>query len=309
MNSSNNFNNNFNQGINNFNNENNYIISPQNILSYKKSWSQELNLYNQLMSQGYSDYSKNKLKGGIKGILIELDKIESMLSNYKGPQEHQILLKLKSDMIQTCSRYEKYINQESYEHFYSAFEGNNRIYSFNKEKLFPDENKSEEKKEDKENRYFKNIKKFTGFVKKSITTVGKKVKDGTYKGYNFVKDKVSKNEDKSKEKKSNDKEDNEAAINFMNNVDEITAKTNFQNNQNNFNSNNQINQNYITQNNNNNCNQNNNYCNQNNYNNNQNNNNYNNQNNYNNNQNNNYNNQNNYNNNQNNYNNNQNYNN
>ena len=285
----NNFNNN-NFSNNSFNNKNYQNNNPsQDIMQYKQNWLDKINLYNQLMNQGYSDYNKENLRNGIQIILIELDNIPNIMFNNNRVEDQEIILKIKSDMLQTCSRYEKFINNESYEGFFSAFDGNRCIYTFNKENLLLDKNSNQNYKEIQNNinqeeknrhKYVKELKKFGGFMKKHIFSAGKMVKNSTIKGYNYVKDKVN-NEEKTK-----DKVHDEVFKNYMDNIDSNNMKYNYQNNQNNNNFNNKNYNNSFNdqnnkfnnnnQNNNNINNQNNNYNNQNNNfnNNNQNNNNY-----------------------------------
>ena len=172
--------------------------------------------------------NKDKLKEGIKNILDEYDKIESMVNNYNriGDSESaNIIYHLKSDMDQTCARYERYINKESYERFYSAFDGNNNSYSFNRNRLFPIENTNNNNNNDnnnnkEKNKYLQELKKFGGFMKKGIYSAGRAVKSGTIKGYNYVKEKVS------DENKARD----EAWENYMDNIDS-KSRNNYQNNQ------------------------------------------------------------------------------
>ena len=42
-------------------------------------------------------------------------------------------------MDQTCSRYECFVNNKNTGYFYSAFYGNNKKYSFRKDKLYLDD--------------------------------------------------------------------------------------------------------------------------------------------------------------------------
>ena len=89
-----------------------------------------------------------------------------MLYNNNRREDQDIILKIKSDMMQTCSRYEKYINNESYEGFFSALDGNKCIYTFNKDNLLlyrnPNQNYNEiqnnEENNDR-NKYVNELKK------------------------------------------------------------------------------------------------------------------------------------------------------
>ena len=261
----NNINNNFNNGVNNnhynnnFNNvendnkfnkpKNNYNIQNyQNQINenknnikdmnnpaflYKHSWSLKIAMYNDWIDKGSNDKNEEQLKIGIRNILFEFNKVESLLQKYNKEGDFEsvcIILKLKSDMIQTCYRYERFINNQSYEKFYSAFEGNINSYNFNKEYLLS----YIESKDNNNNKYIEGLKKFGGAMKKGIVTAGKVVKENTVKGINFVKEKVHR--DKNNEINLN-KQNNNA------NINDYSKSSDFNYNNNNFNNNlnNQIN--------------------------------------------------------------------
>ena len=260
----NNINNNFNNGVNNnyfnnnFNNvendnkfnkpKNNYNIQnyqnqinenknnikdPNNPASlYKHSWSLKIAMYNDWIDKGSNDKNEEQLKIGIRNILFEFNKVESLLQKYNKEGDFEsvcIILKLKSDMIQTCYRYERFINNQSYEKFYSAFEGNINSYNFNKEYLLS----YIESKDNNNNKYVEGLKKFGGAMKKGIVTAGKVVKENTVKGINFVKEKVHR--DKNNEINLN-KQNNNANINdYSKSSDFNYYNNNFNNNFNNQN--------------------------------------------------------------------------
>ena len=258
----NNINNNFNNGVNNnhfnnnFNNvendnkfnkpKNNYNIQNyQNQINenknnikdmnnpaflYKHSWSLKIAMYNDWIDKGSNDKNEEQLKIGIRNILFEFNKVESLLQKYNKEGDFEsvcIILKLKSDMIQTCYRYERFINNQSYEKFYSAFEGNINSYNFNKEYLLS----YIESKDNNNNKYVEGLKKFGGAMKKGIVTAGKVVKENTVKGINFVKEKVHR--DKNNEINLN-KQNNNANINdYSKSSDFNYYNNNFNNNFNN----------------------------------------------------------------------------
>ena len=118
-------------------------------------------------------------------------------------------------------------------------------------------NNNEEKKD--ENKYVNQLKKFGGFMKKSIFTAGKVVKETSVKGYNYVKEKTL-------DKKKEDDIRDDVWLNYMDNIDSNRNMNNNNNgnnnNFNNYNQNNNNNFNNYNQNNNNNYNQNNNFNNQ-----------------------------------------------
>ena len=274
-------NNNFNNNIKNNNNiyqSNPNINISQNIISYKMNWMDKINLCNQLMNQGYSDNNKERIQVIIREILFELEKnIQTMLYNNNRRADQEVILKIKSDMNQTCHRYEKFIHNESYEGFLSAFDGNECIYMFNKDNLLLSQNQSQNniniynndynQQNKDENKYVKELKKIGGFMKKGIFNAGKAVKNSTVKGYNYMKDKVNNNDNKNKVNKANNEEEIHDEV-FKNYMDNIDNRNNYQNSNNNSRNNNFSNQSNINFNNQNNSynynNQNNNFNNQNN---------------------------------------------
>ena len=272
----NNYNNNNNNNFNNNSNINNNYYESDDPYLYKKTWMVRLELYNKWISDGELCYERKKLKDGIKSILDESKKIEYLLEKYSknGDKEAiDIIHNINSDMFQTCSRYEKFINNKATEKFVSSFDGNKKKYSFKREKLYLDNNinvnnanknnnqakNTNENHHKGENKYIHGIKKFGGIMKSGIFTAGKAIKKNSLKGYNYVKEKINKDEDKM----NNNSE--EIWSNYMKNL-EHNNESNFQNNQDNNNNNNNNNyNNYKSMINNNNYNNqnNNNYMNQN----------------------------------------------
>ena len=250
-------NNNFNNNQNNI--QNNIYFNSNDPMLYKNTWTTRLNIYNKWIDEGKSGYNYNKLKEGIENILNEFDKIENMIRENNNNTK-DILMEIKSDMDQTCLRYENLIKDKKIEGYKSAFDGNTKKYNFIKENLFNNNDNKEE------NKYLKRIKTFGDTMKKgfysvenSVVNAGKTIKESTIKGYNYVKEKINKNEDKEKENKDNKdnmnknlNEQNNQSGNIYNN--NINNNRNIQNYNNNFN-----NQNYENNNNNNNQNCNNNY--------------------------------------------------
>ena len=253
FNNYNNFNNNMqnNNSIYQYNGNNNI---SQNIILYKMKWMDKINICNQLMNQGYSDYTIERIKSIIRDILFELDKnIKTMLYNNYRRVDQEVILKIKSDMNQTCQRYEKFIHNESYEQFLSAFDGNECIYFFNKDNLLLSLNQNQNQNQYEiiinnnnynqqnkdENKYVKGLKKFGGFMKKGIFNAGKAMKNNTIKGYNYMKEKVYNNDNKNKVNREEIIHD-EVFKDYMDNID--NNKINYQN-KNNSNFNSQINNN------------------------------------------------------------------
>ena len=215
-------------------NESNSNMNDSNnaALLYKHTWSFKISLINEWIDKGTNDTNEEQLKTGIKNILYEYNKIESLLQKNNKEEDLNsvsIILKLKSDMNQTCYRYERFINRQSYEKFYSAFDGNINVYNFNKEYLL-----SYTECKEHNNKYVEGLKKFGGAMKKGIFTAGKVMKDNTVKGINFVKEKVHK--DKNNEIRLN-KKNNRSNINDYSNSSDFNCNNNLNNN----NLNNQIN--------------------------------------------------------------------
>ena len=280
----NNVNNYYNDQGNNYNNnsfQNNHMQINQNnnnmnepgnaTFLYKHSWVLKISLYNQWMNHGSNNLNLPQLRSGIKTILNEFGKIESLLQKYNREGDFEsvsIILKLRSDMNQTCYRFEKFINKQPYENFYSAFDGNNKVYSFNKEYILC----YIESTEKNNNKYVEGLKKIGGVMKKGIVTAGKVVREKTVKGINFVKEKVHNLNNDYYDYNNNSRNINR--YNYNNNVNDFSHSSDNYYNQNYYNYNNQ-NNNFNNMNNYNNSfnNQQNNYNNQfNNFNNNQNNN-------------------------------------
>ena len=197
--------NDFNSNNNIISNNNNYTINnnfddslyfnSNDPILYKNTWTTRLTIYNKWIDEGKLGYNSEKLKEGIQNILKENDRIENMIKENKSNKNNNILdilTKVKSDMDQTCIRYDNLMKDKKIEEYKSAFEGNNKKYKYKKQE---------------DNKYWKGIqflgeKMKQGFasVENSVINAGKTLKDSTIKGYNFVKDKIS-NNDKEKENK------------------------------------------------------------------------------------------------------------
>ena len=248
----NNYNNYYNNQGNNYNNipnENNQMKINQNhnmnnsnnaTFLYKHSWVVKISLYNQWMNYDSTDTNLQQLKSAIKNLINEYDKIESLLQKYNREEDFEsvsIISKLKSDMDQTCYRFEKLISNQPYEDFYSAFDGNNTVYCFNKEFILS----YLENSENNDNKYFAGLKKIGGVMKKGIFAAGKVVKETTVKGINYVKEKVHKDNNISNRynNKNNINDFTYSSDNYYNqNYNNYNHQNNYNNNQfNNFNNN------------------------------------------------------------------------
>lgn len=178
-------------------NQNNSNEVSVNLEEYKKDWIIKMKELNKWIDMGELCYEKEKLKMGIKSIVNEFGRINNLLVIYlrEGKTEsNNILQKIKSDMEQTCSRYEKFLKSKNNEPFFSAFAGNNKKYYYNRANLNVDGNN----KLDQKNKYIQGIEKIGGMLKNGIFTVGRTVKDGSIKGFNYIVDKITKEEPKKK---------------------------------------------------------------------------------------------------------------
>ena len=187
-----------------FNNSNNNISSTfinykSNPLLFQNKWKEKISLINKWIKEGKNSNNFVNLKEGIKQLLIALDEIEEIIIKCAtiGDNEGRDKVScIKSDMEQTCYRYECLIQGKKVEKFKSSFDGNVKRYYFYKSGLLQDKNIKiddiEEEKKEKKIKIFGKIK--NGFLK-----VGKKIKSKS-KDKNDKKDKKEKKEDK-KEKK------------------------------------------------------------------------------------------------------------
>ncbi len=139
------YNNNNNQINNNINNNNINNISNNRISQVEtlcNNWKKKLRTYNQLIDEGNYMTHDRKLDEGIKEILDILPSIDKIIDKCEEKGENDIktnLLNIKSDMEQTCYRFEFLIKGKIVEPFISAFYGNRRKYTFNKNTILEKE--------------------------------------------------------------------------------------------------------------------------------------------------------------------------
>ena len=205
-------NNNSNKNNNNFTNNNNFMSNPfqnnmnnnmnnnfnnnsgVNPMMLTEMWKDKLMTYNAYLNEGKFTPNIRKLREGIKEILECLPNIiqtmEECNANGDG-QGRQNLFRIKSDMEQTCWRFECMNHNKRIEPFRSAFEGNNRNYTFNKETLFKEQEYVPYNNVERENKTRTGIEKFGHAVKGGLISFGKAVKKTTVSGYNYVKEKLS----------------------------------------------------------------------------------------------------------------------
>jgi hypothetical protein len=197
------------------------------------TWQRKVKTYNEYIDEGKFSYHSTKLKEGIQEILDSFPVIDRVMKECmtKGDIEgRHHLTNIRADMEQTCYRYECLQNGKEIEPFRSACDGNLRRYSFNRKALL------EEKKyvpfnntDKKENKFVSGLEKVGSSLKNGAFFVGRKIKQTSESGYNYVKDKMSDEPSNSnKDSKSNpEKKD----------VD-INDKSHSNNNSNNNNNNN-----------------------------------------------------------------------
>ena len=163
------------------NNDTNYTATFRNYRSnptlFQEKWNNKISTLNKWIKEGKNSKNFENLKEGIRQLLIGLDEIEEIIATCAkiGDNTGRTNVSyIKSDMEQTCSRFECLIQDKKVEKFKSAFDGNVKKYYFNKEGLFEENNNinikniEDEKKEKKVNKIGRAIK--NGFLK-----VGQKI--------------------------------------------------------------------------------------------------------------------------------------
>ena len=197
-----NFNNNnpynaFNNDNNNYNkynsfsygNNNNYSNNPSDPNNLVENWKQKIKTYNGYIGEGKFSYHSIKLKEGIKEILDNLHIIENAMNQSFNDNTRRDLANVKSDMEQTCYRYECLKNDKKVEPFYSSFDGNSRRYFFDAGNIFKEKEYIPYSHVEQENKVLSGLEKFGGAIKDGALFVGGKIKDAAVGGYDFVKEK------------------------------------------------------------------------------------------------------------------------
>ena len=173
----------FNSGYNSYSS---YFSSSTNLID---TWKQKIKAYNSYIEEGKFSYHTNKLKEGIKEILDSFPSIEKAINECNDNSNKRDLTYIKYDMEQTCHRYECLKNDKKVEPFISAFDGNNRRYSFNSANLFKEKQYIPYAYVEKENPVLSGLEKFGNTIKDGACFVGQKIKDAAVGGYGYVKDK------------------------------------------------------------------------------------------------------------------------
>ena len=185
-NNNNNDNNNF--GYQQFNNNNysNTINDPNTLI---EMWRPKINTYNKYISEGKFSFHAQKLKEGIREIIDSLPKIDDAIKHCFSDYIRRDLSNVKSDMEQTCYRYECLNLNQKVEEFRSAFDGNSRKYFFDANNILKDKAYIPYKDVEKENPALSSLEKIGNTIKDGAFFVGRKIKDAAVGGYDFVKEK------------------------------------------------------------------------------------------------------------------------
>ena len=169
---------------------------------FKKKWVDKINELNNWISEGKKCKYFDNLREGVREFLIGLNEIEDIILNCAKIGDdtgRDIVSNIKSDMQQTCYRFECLVKSKKVEKFKSAFNGNAKKYAYNPEILFDDPAD-----------YLKLMNK----ERTGIRKFGHNVKEGLFKvGRSFKSKKSNKEKDKEKEKeKKGDNKKNEREL-------------------------------------------------------------------------------------------------
>ena len=149
----------------------NYIKNP---LIFQNKWNEEIISLNKWIKEGKNSQNFENLKEGIKQMVIEIDEIDEIIVNCAKIGEEDVRYKvsyIKSDMEQTCYRYECLIQGKKVEKFKSAFDGNVKQYNFDKQFLLDENNINIIEDNKKENKMYK----IGRAIKDGFIKVGKKI--------------------------------------------------------------------------------------------------------------------------------------
>ena len=180
-------NNNFgNQQFNN-NNFSSNNMDPNSLIEY---WKPKIKTYNQHISEGKFSFHASKLKDYIREILNSLPKVNDELNHCFTDYIRRDLSNIKSDMEQTCYRYECLNNNRKVEPFQSAFDGNSRKYFFDAKNLLSEKSYIPYSNVEEQSPTMSGLEKFGNTIKEGAFYVGRKIKDAAVGGYDYVKEKM-----------------------------------------------------------------------------------------------------------------------
>jgi hypothetical protein len=169
----------------------NYRSDP---VLFQNKWKEKISTLNKWIKEGKAQKYFDNIKQGISQILIGLDEIEQIILNCIkiGDEDGRVKVSnIKSDMEQTCYRFECLIQGKKVEKFKSAFDGNGKKYYFNKSNLLEENINMNLDVIEQDLKKEKKMKRFGRAIKNSFKKVGRK---------------LGKSKSKSKEKKKNSKE-------------------------------------------------------------------------------------------------------
>lgn len=158
---------------------------------FQNKWKEKISTLNKWIKEGKTSKNFDNLKQGISQMLIGLDEIEQIILNCAkiGDEDgRNKVSNIKSDMEQTCYRFECLIQGKKVEKFKSAFDGNGKKYYFYKPNLLEENMNMNINVIEQDQKKEKKMKKFGRAIKNGFKKVGQK---------------LAKSKSKSKEKKSN----------------------------------------------------------------------------------------------------------
>ena len=106
---------------------------------YKRLLGNRLLQLNAWINNGKYSFSSGQLKQGIKEILNEITNCNNMMRKFQNlgdRKAYETIRNMRSDIEQTCARYEALMNDKQVEPFFSSFSGNSRQYYFNANNMF-----------------------------------------------------------------------------------------------------------------------------------------------------------------------------
>ena len=195
-----------NNNYDNYNNHNNYSNYHGDYSmdkeSFKNKWIPKIKELNEWIDQGKFSFYSKKLTDGVRELVDDLDKVDSMITDCSFNRDFEgsrTLANLKADMEQTCFRYDCLMHDRTVDKFFSSFSGNRKRYQVNRSSLFRDNtNYTPFHGYSHDNSQFSNYNEFANTmdrigsgIKKGAITVGTAVSGAAKKGYNFIKNKLS----------------------------------------------------------------------------------------------------------------------
>ena len=170
--------------FNNTNNNNDpiYTSTVKNYRSdpalFQNKWKEKIANLNKWIKEGKNSKNFDNLKQGISQVLIGLDEIEHIILNCAkiGDEDgRNKVSNIKSDMEQTCYRFECLIQGKKVEKFKSAFEGNGKKYYFNKDNLLAENVNIDISEIEKDQKKERKMKRFGRALKNGLIKVGQKL--------------------------------------------------------------------------------------------------------------------------------------